>query len=461
MELRPYQEDLIEEVRGRLRSGAKSVLLQAPTGSGKTVLISSMIRNAHRRGKRMWLMVHRKELVEQTSRMFYQWDIPHGIICAGYDFNPRQAVQICSVPTISRRLDHYPKQLLPHAVAWDECHHTGAKTWQDTYERLGESAHHIGLTATPWRLDGKGLRPWFETMVTGPKVSWLIENGYLSDYKVYGARVDIENVKTIAGDFARGDLGVAMAKPSVVGDAVKHYKQLCGGKKAILFSPTRGHSQMMCQAFYEAGVPAAHIDGETSPEVRKLLISKYRKGELLVLCNVDLFGEGFDVPDTEASILMRPTQSLSLYLQQVGRALRPHEGKKHAIILDHAGNVSRHGLPDQDRVWTLDGDPSKARKKDREALAAIRVCPNCFAANPPAIKECRFCSAEMPVKEREINFVDGELVEIDKERARKQARQEQGQATSMQDLINLGRKRGYKNPAGWAHYVYHSRKRNK
>ena len=352
MKLRPYQQQGLDEIRAHLRDGRRSVLWQMPTGAGKTASTAHMLGSAASKGRRAWFVVHRRELILQSHRAFVDAGVPHGIVAAGFDVSNRRNVQICSVQTLARRLE---RMAPPDLIVWDECHHLAAGSWSAIYERF-PIAVHVGLSATPIRLDGRGLDGHFDVMVRGPSVRELIETGYLVPYRLFAPGTpDLSAVHTRMGDFVKGEVSAVMDKPRVVGDAVDHYRKLAMGRRAVVFAVSIEASHRIVAAFRAAGIPAEHVDGETDARDRDAAIKRFERGETRILSNVDLFGEGFDLPAIEAVIMLRPTQSLSMYLQQVGRALRTSPGKDDALILDHAGNALRHGLPDDDREWSLAG----------------------------------------------------------------------------------------------------------
>jgi DNA repair protein RadD len=451
-ELRPYQSDLIAKARGELRTN-DSVLIQAPTGSGKTALAAFMLGSASSKKKRCWFNCHRSELVDQTAETFEKVGIPYGIIAAGYPLNPYMPVQICSVDTLKGRLGRYA---LPDLIVWDEAHHTAAAGWKRIKD-ANPQAKHVGLSATPERLDGKGLDELFDAMVVGPKVSWLIEQGYLSKYRAFAPPgPDMTGVRRNMGDFAKGESEGLMNKPTITGDAIAHYQRLARGKSAVAFCVSVKHSQTVAAEFRAAGVVAVHLDGTMSKHDRKQAVQAFRRGEIKVLTNVDLFGEGFDLPQLEASILLRPTQSLSLHLQQIGRCLRPDDGKPHAFILDHAGNLARHGLPDDDRDWSLEGR-KKRKASEGESGPPMRQCPKCYAAHRPSPR-CPECGHVYVVSAREMETVDADLVEVDIEAARKRRVIENRSADSLASLIELGESRGYKKPLYWSVHYHMQRK---
>jgi DNA repair protein RadD len=459
MELRPYQAEGIGRLRQHLRDGARSVLWQMPTGAGKTASTAYMLRGAAERGKRAWFIVHRRELILQSHRAFQKAGVPHGIIAAGFDLATRQPVQICSVQTLARRLDRLQP---PDLIVWDECHHLAAGSWGAIYERFPKAVH-IGLSATPQRLDGQGLDGYFRHMVRGPSVRELIDGGYLVPYRLFApSSPDLTGVHTRMGDYVRAEAAAAMDKPRIVGDCVEHYRRLAMGRRAVVFAVSIEASHRIVQGFQAAGIPAAHVDGETAADQRDAAIRAFERGETRVLSNVDLFGEGFDLPAIEAVILMRPTQSLSLYLQQVGRGLRSSPGKADCVILDHAGNCQRHGLPDEPREWTLAGGlAGVSRDASEDNGPPIRQCASCYAISPAGMEKCRECGTAFPVKVRAVAEVEGNLEEVAVMQVRRQAKREQAGADSLQALIELGRMRGYKNPAGWAQYVWRAREKRR
>jgi len=442
--LRPYQVALLDGARVAFRERKRAVLLQLPTGGGKTVSGSQMIAGSSAKGKICWWLAHRRELIGQTSKTFAAMGIMHGIIAGGNSSDPGKRVQIGSIQTVARRLETLTP---PDLIIFDECHHLGASQWQKVFDAYPQ-AKIIGLTATPWRLDGKGLGQWFEEMVSGPTVAELIAEGSLSAYRLFApTQVDTSAIKLQAGDFKKDDLAKLMDKPTIVGDAVNHYRRLCAGKRAVAFAVNVDHSRHIAAQFDASGIRAEHVDGTMDSASRDGAIQRFIAGETLILTNCELFGEGFDVPAIEAVILLRPTKSLSLHLQQVGRALRPSPGKAEAIILDHAGNSLTHGLPDDDREWTL-ADREKRKKSDK-ATVAIKTCSECFAVYRPAPK-CPQCGHVAEAKGREIEHVDGTLQEVDPAVLRAARKQEERRAQSIDDLIALGKSRGYKNPAAWA-----------
>lgn len=462
IQLRDYQESLIEGCRQVFRQGEDTVLIQLPTGGGKTITSAFMVQRSSDKGLVCWWLVHRREIITQASKTFASLGITHGIIAGGNCTDPAKRVQIGSIQTIVRRLD---KLTPPDMIFFDEAHHMASGQYQEVFDRF-PNAKKVGMTATPARLDGRGLRQWFANLVMGPTVALLIERGALAPYRLFAPHVpDVSQIGTVGGDLKRGDLADVMDKPSIVGNAVEHYKKLCPGKRAVAFAVNIQHSLHIVEQFNFEGIRAEHVDGTMDTASRDAAIQRFIDGETLVLSNCELFGEGFDVPAIEAVILLRPTKSLSLYLQQVGRALRPAPGKDYAIILDHAGNSlprelngQGHGFPDDDREWSLDDRPK--RKSGEKSEVTIRTCPECFAVFRP-VPSCPNCGHVYVAPVREIEQVEGELQEIDVAALRAQEARakklEQGRAQSIDDLIAIGRQRGQRNPEAWARHVVQGR----
>lgn len=453
--LRPYQHDLIEQTRAKMLAGHRSIIITSPTGSGKTLLTANMLGTAAARGMPSLFVNHRRELIKQSIMAFAQVGTRHGVIANGFMEDFRHPIQIGSVQTLARRLKLIQE---PRLVVFDECHHLAAKSWASIYEAFPK-AFFVGLTATPERLDGKGLGKWFNCMIHGPSVSWLIENKYLSPYKLYApAGVQTQGMRSRMGDFVKAELEAAADKPTITGDAIKHYQKFAPGKRAVVFCVSIEHSKHVVAQFNAAGIPAAHVDGETNVYERDESIRRFQDGAIRVLSNVELFGEGFDLPALEVAILLRPTQSLGLYLQQVGRSLRPFPGKESAIILDHAGNCERHGLPDEEREWSLEG---RGDEKKSNASESVKICPRCFAAQFPGRSLCSFCGHIFEIKARLITQKEGDLTEVDVEALRARRKQEQGRSETLDELIALGRRRGYRRPELWAKHVFRVRQAKK
>jgi superfamily II DNA or RNA helicase len=456
--LRPYQEAAVERVRDAYRSGARAPLLVLPTGAGKTVTFSYVVHGAASRGKRALILVHRRELIRQSSAKLSDAGVAHGIIAPGHT-PTRDAVQVASVQTLARRLGD-PRYQAPGLIVIDEAHHAVAGQWA-TVCAAYPGARLLGVTATPQRMDGLGLGieaggP-FDAMVTGPTVAELIAGGFLVPAKVFAPAEapDLSGVRTVRGDYEVSALADAMAAPKIVGNAVEHYARHAAGLPAIVFSPSVAHAEATAEAFRGAGWRAVAASGATDPGERDAAIRGLGTGAVQVLCSCDLISEGLDVPAVGAVILLRPTKSLGLYLQQVGRGLRPAEGKAALIVLDHAGNTLAHGMPDADREWTLAGK----KRRQRDAVPPTRQCTECFAVHAPA-PSCPECWHVYEMKAREIEAVEGSLVEMDaaRQRALKTGSIYQllRTAVTRDEVEEIRKARGYK--PGWTHHVMQHRK---
>lgn len=422
----------------------RNVLLQAPTGAGKTAMASVMLGNAAAKQKRGFFICHRRELVDQTAKTFDKVGIKYGYIAAGYPMNLYQPVQICSIDTLKNRLDKIPE---PDLCLWDEAHHVGAAGWSMVHGHY-EDSYHVGLSATPSRLDGKGLGDNFDILIPGPSVAGLIDDGYLAKYKLYSIPgVDMSDVHTRMGEFVNSEAAAAMDKPTITGNIIDHWAKYAKGKKTIGFAVSVAHSQHICEQFKANSIKAVHLDGKTPKEERRKILQEFARGVYDVVFNVGLFAEGFDIAansgldvTVQCVIDAAPTQALGAWLQRCGRALRPQD--EHAIILDHAGNALRHGLPCQERTWSLEGREKKSRFDDESGESVpIKQCPKCYACHSPA-PQCPECGHVYVVQARKIKEQAGELQEIDPALFRKQARQEQGRAQTVGDLVAMGYSEG-------------------
>jgi superfamily II DNA or RNA helicase len=342
------------------------------------------------------------------------------------------------------------------------CHHTPAGTWKKILETW-PSSRILGVTATPLRLDGKGLGigagGFFDTMIEGPDVRWFIDHNYLSQPLVYAppTSIDLKGVRTQCGDYEKHELAFRMDKPTITGDAIKHYLRLCPNVPAILFAASVKHAEHSAEQFNAAGIPAASLTGELSDGMRKHRLQALATGQIKILTSCEIISEGTDIPIVTAAILLRPTQSTGMFLQQCGRAMRPFPGKTNAIILDHVGNCLRHGLPDDPRAWELNVGIMPGRNADKKIGPAIKTCEKCFAVYPKFLAACPQCGHVNAVNDREIKQVDGELEQLTSEHLEKmRTRRVQGMATDLAGLLAVARQRGY-NPA-WSHHVFNGRK---
>lgn len=353
IQLRPYQQKFIDDIRNEFKLNHKRVVGVAPCGAGKTIMTGWMIRQALNRGKRSIFFVHRHELIEQTAKTFYDLDIPFGVIESGFKSDLSLPVQIAAVQTLAKRIDKIPK---PDFLICDECHHILANTYKKILDKWSD-AYLLGVTATPQRMGGKNLGDVFDSMVQSLSVNELIQLGNLTKFRYFAPYTDIDlsKVDIVGGDYNSDQLESIMADKKITGNIVNHYVDFAEGKSAICYCVNVKHSKSVADAFIQAGISAAHVDGDTPKHERALLVEDFRNGKIKVLCNAELFGEGFDVPKCQAVILARPTKSLTLYIQQAMRAMRPDpdDTNKVAIIIDCVQNYLRHGKPNDFREWSL------------------------------------------------------------------------------------------------------------
>ena len=364
LSLRPYQVEKIAEARALMTQGKKAICLVSPTGSGKTVICAYIIQSALAKGKRVLFLAHRRELIDQCAAKLRDlgiWD--YNVVLSGHPHsrNPDAPVQVASIQTLLRRT--FPPADL---ICVDEAHHAASGSYQTLLKNYPD-AYVLGLTATPERLDGKGLDHIFHDLLNVATVPELIDSGFLvapqclgpAPEAVASLKAALAEIKVRGGDYAEDQLAEAMDSPTLVGDIVEHWQEWGVGQKTIVFAASIAHSQHIVAQFKAAGIAAAHLDGTLSLPEREGVLSAWRGTGLDVVSNCQILTEGFDFPELSCCILARPTKSVALYLQMVGRVLRTAPGKQGAVILDHAGNIMEHGPPQIERAWTLQGSAKK------------------------------------------------------------------------------------------------------
>lgn len=398
VKLYPYQKELVHKSRRLISKGSKGVLIQSPPGSGKSFVIAKIAKQATDKGNNVLFIVHRRELVEQIKETFELAGVNN-------DFTT-----IMTVGKVVNRLDSLPT---PSIVITDETHHSRAATYKKIYNHY-ENAIRLGFTATPWRMNGKGFTDIYDSIVHGEQVNWLIDNEFLAPFDYYAPNLtDLEALKkSSTGDYTKKSMDDAVSR-AIFGDVVKHYKELAKDKKTILYAHSVEASKELAQTFINNGINAVHADAKTSEIEREKIMNEFKSGDIEVLCNVDLVSEGFNVPDCSCVILVRPTASLVLYLQQSMRALRYQKDKK-ATIIDHVGNFSFHGLPNDEREWTINGRDKKTRKNNTENETPIKQCLYCHMINHAKVRFCSGCGEEFPIEDNEMKVIeDAKLEKID------------------------------------------------
>lgn len=433
--LHDYQQRLVDKTRQAYMQGYKAPCVVAPCGAGKSVIISEIARMTTIKGNRVLFLVHRRELIEQIKNTFKKNEVNLDL------------VQFGMVQTVVRKLDKTPK---PALIITDENHHALAKSYRKIYDHFSDVLR-LGFTATPIRLNGTGLGDVNDILIEEVDAKWLIENNYLSPYKYYAPRlIDTTKLKLNSlKEFSSTSIDNAMEDKAIYGDVIKHYKELADGEQAIAYCHSVKASEFTAEQFRQHGINAVHLDAKTPKHERDSIIQKFRDREIQVLCNVDLIGEGFDVPDCSTVIMLRPTQSLSLYIQQAMRGMRYQPGKT-SIIIDHVDNVRRHGLPDAKREWSLKGIKSSS---DNDSSIKIRQCENCFAVYSPKEKACPMCGHAPEVKQRREYEIDesAKLEEVtEKDVSITLDFREPKDCKNMKELYQLAKNRGYK--PGWAYY---------
>lgn len=409
--LRPYQQQGVDEIRQAFRDARQRVIYVAPTGSGKTILFSYITAHGAARGTRIAVVVHRIELLRQTCAALVKFNVPHGVIHP--DYSPSdELVQVGTVQTMIRR-QAKPFDLL----ILDEAHHAVAGQW-DKLMAAHPQARVLGVTATPCRLAGRGLGDVFEHMILGPSVRELTDSGYLTPAQVYAPPIpcSLKGVRSRGGDYSKDDLQAILDRREITGSVIEHYRKYLNGLPSVAFCASVEHAKHVADEFQAAGFRSAAVYGSMPAAERDDHMGALASGRLSVLTSCDLISEGVDVPGIVGGIILRPTKSTGLWIQQIGRCLRVAPGKTSAIILDHVGNSLRHGLPDTPREWTL--DEGIVRKKTDDG-PRIRQCAKCYFIHELS-NRCPQCGYEYPVKERKVaKQKPGDLVLVSPEEGHK------------------------------------------
>ena len=424
MKLREYQAELIGKIRFAILHGSKSIVSVLGCGGGKSVIQAEIAHSATDKGNRVLFLVHRKELCEQITNTF---------TAQGVDMD---RCSVSMVQTVSRHIDKLPE---PQIIITDEAHHSTANSYKKIYEAFPD-ALRLGFTATPCRLNHGGLGEVYDKLITSVTTQWLIENNYLSPYKYYSVKLaDTSGLHIKAGDYKADEVAELMQNSEIYGETVKQWEKLAKGKKTIAYCASVEAAEETAEQFRQAGYTAASLSGSTPKELRAQIMQDFRDSKIMILTNCELFGEGLDVPDCECTVLLRPTQSLTLYIQQSMRSMRYMPGKT-AIIIDHVGNCYLHGLPDDEREWSLES------KKKQENTVKIRECPMCFAVYPPTKQKCPYCgyAAVKEIQRKDKAVVEIDLVEMQRQEDIKNTKYSDLTAESWSDVERIRKARGYK-----------------
>lgn len=438
--LRPYQEKLVKDTYQQWDAGKQFVAMVSSTGSGKSMTLTAIVAKERDRGQYVLVLAHRQELITQLSDTMGRMEIRHQVIAAnkvvrfaakqsmenhGVNYvDPNARVMVASVQSMREaKIADLAKLGNKLTVVQDEFHHATkkSKTWGGVLTPLlNAGARGLGPTATPCRADGQGLSRetdgYADVIVEGPSMRWLIDNGYLSQYKIYCPPTDLrlDNVETskTTGDYKEKELKAEIGRSHIVGDIVSHYLKICPGKRGITFTVGVDAAEEVAEEYRKRGVPAIALSGRNADEERVQAIRDLKSGKILQIVNDSLIGEGVDIPAVEVVSFARPTQSYALYAQMFGRALRPFEGKSHAIIIDAVSNVMRHGLPDAPREWSLD---RRERRTGKSEPSTVRVCTACAAVYERFLDACPDCGEPVPKPADRSGpmQVDGDLYELD------------------------------------------------
>ncbi len=439
--LRDYQQELFDKTRKSLREGYKRPLVVAPCGAGKSYLFAEMINRT--KGETL-VLTHRQELKQQHEELLRKLNIENA--------------RVSMILTEANRLSEYPT---PALIVTDEAHLSRSNSWQKVIEYY--DTYTVGFTATPIRLDGKPLGDIYDTLIEGVDVKWLIANHRLAPYEYYApTTVDTSGLRKVAGDYVVSDLEQLMNERAIYGNVIESYRRFAFNERSIVYCISVEHARATADAFNSVAIRAESLSSGTPPRRRKEILDAFRAGEITVLCNVGIISEGVSIDEVTCCMLLRPTDSVALGIQQMMRCMRYMPGKT-AKIIDCVGNYARVGLPDDDREWSLERPLKRRSEHNSNGDFYIRCCPECYLTFKTA-PICPYCGATYPLHPREIKaHEDIELARITAEETarleqiKKASRIEQGRAQSFEELVRLGKQRGYKNPAFWAAKIMRGR----
>lgn len=401
-QLRDYQGRAVERAIDVLD---RRPILVSPTGSGKTTMATQIVELLG--VPTLWL-AHRKELIDQAAARLAAHGMDVGIVMAGYERDPDAQVQVASIQTLARR-----DKPAAGLIVVDECHHAAADSYQDILAHYAD-ASLLGLTATPFRLDGRGLGDLFGELVVAAWPDELCAAGVLHKPRVWASKApDLRGVRVVAGDYSIGALAKRTNTAELNADIVETWKQRAAGRRTVAFAVDIEHSQAITEAFQQAGVAAEHLDGGTPRAERHAILSRLARGETLVVSNCMVLTEGWDLPALGCAVVARPTASLNLHIQMIGRVMRACEGKDGAIVLDHAGNHHVHGLVTRRLNYTLTDETVGSSEP-----LGLRRCGNCGLLFETGERRCPECGWEPQAEEggqrhRPAIHGEGELAEFD------------------------------------------------
>lgn len=433
MELRDYQQDMYDKIKEALKTH-KGVCGVLPCRSGKSWIMKKIVESACLKGSKVLILAHRRLLLSQHSKI----------------------IQNARLESVFTEVNHLGEHGKVDLIIIDEAHISGAESYKKVCDFY--NCKRILFTATAKRLDNKPLS-LAEVIINGISGDELIERGYVSKYELYAPKLDInlKKVEMSGSDFNNEQLGEVMLDRKIYGDIIKYYHKLAEGKQSIAYCTNIKHSLSIRDLFNDNGIPAVHMDASTPEKEREKIMSDFKEGKYKILCNCNLISEGITVPECECCLLLRPTQSETLYIQQACRCLTPREGKT-AIIIDFVGNCYAHGTPTEKREYTLDEKQIRIKNPSREPEVTARECSNCLRVYRGTDPICPYCGFDNKKTRKQIKEDEKAELERIQKIERVQKSREQGMAKSYEELVQIGYKRGIKNPRGWAWYVWNGRK---
>ena len=435
MQLRNYQQDIFDKSIQAFKDGAKGVCCVLPCRSGKSYIMARMIKGA--KGN-VLVLAHRHTLINQHKTLLKSLSVL------------TDNIRVESVFTEASRLGRYAKDSVDLIII-DEAHLSEAMSYRKVCEYY--DCKRVLFTATPARLDGKPLT-LADTLITGITATELIEMGAISDYDYYAPdlNLNIDSIDTVAGEYHNGQLAELMCQTAIYGDVLKYYRQLGDNRQAIAYCASVKHGEETARMFNDNGIKAVSIDGSMSMKERNKRMDLFKNGDVQILANCNLISEGVTLPNASVALLLRPTMSLPLFIQQACRVLTPVEGKR-AVIIDFVNNVQKHGMPTETHNWSLSQAVEKRKEFNEDGTLSIRQCENCFKCFKTAPK-CPYCGFEYKVKGRELKQVQEvelkKIEAIEKEeqgKQRKIARMEVGRCRTIAELQQIAKMRGY--APGW------------
>ncbi|MCK5606926.1 DEAD/DEAH box helicase [Candidatus Pacearchaeota archaeon] len=449
MELRPYQSDVIQRLRNAIIGGKKRPILQASTGAGKTFMGCDIILNAILKDRKVLWLANRRELINQTSKSLHECGINHGTIMSGEDFDLTFPVQVSSIQTYMRRIklsDNWFHDA--DLVIFDECHVSISASYKKILDMYSDKII-IGLTATPMRGDSRGLSEFYDHIESAIPYQDLIDQGFLVNMRYFaGEMPDLTGIKTVAGDFDKKELAKRSDTVKLAGDIFENWERIAGTRQTIIFTVNVKHSKHLRDKFRNNGVMVEHIDAHTPIDERKQILDDLENGTLQVVTNCGILCEGYDNPIVSCIVIARATKSHGLFLQIAGRGGRTHKDKTDCIIIDHGGNVDRHGFIEDPIHWSLDGKKKackKAEKREKETTVfACEECGSMFAG-----KKCPECLTEVPDWGKKIETTQDDLEEVTKTK-KKYTMEEKQKWYSML----LGHCVMHNKNKGWAAHTY-------